>query len=420
MKIQHSLCLLLALVASTVILGCDLAKINTPSLGFGQEEEKPDPDACTVNLDKAYVDARAALLAAASDRNPYVRSYAIEAISNVFGKTYSSALIQGLNDQATLVRFASAMACGKNKITSAKARLIQLVEDPATDVRVVCACIYALSQMDHTRFAPMLGFLVSGESDEDFPQGRAEAARAMGLMKHPTARKLLHGLLASEEHPAARLSMTEALARLGDRRAKQVLESYAHALYLDMRLVAIPSIARLRTPNATTIARRLTSKTNRPRIRIAAAGALGLLGDKSTITEAMYQDCARALNSPKALFLEFSNDGAAPKHHDVSSLQQLAARSLGWIGQKRALDILAPKLLNTDPAVTVMAAEATLTILGPRSLPLPRPKTLAAPVTWSPQPTRTLPKARPVADVTPKTDTPIKLHTAGAGDTDWK
>ncbi len=424
MTMKHTLCVSLVVLASVALMGCGGDKTEMSSHGWKKpfhairdsvvpEDERPDPDACTVDLDRAYLDARTALLQGVSDKDAFIRAHAIEAIGNVLGGQYSSSLIQGLNDKATIVRFASAMACGKNSTAGAVGRLTQLVEDPKTDIRVVCASIYALSRLGNTRYAPMLGFVVAGESDTDFAPGRAEAAHAMGLMGHPTARKLLGSLLKEENDPAVRLSMTEALARLGDRRAMRVLESYAHVFFLDLRLAAIPTIARLKTPTASTVAKRLTKQGNPPRVRIASAGAMGLLGNQDAISEDMYNMCVMALTKPLEFFrASYENETVVPKKRELSSLQQLAARSLGWFPQKRALDVLMPYLQSSDPSVAVMAAEATLGILGPRELRLPRPKTLATPATPTPAP-------RP-APTAGKPSSGIKLHTAGAGDSGWE
>ncbi len=418
---KHTLCVSLVLLAATALVGCG-DKIETTSNGWkkpfrairdsvSSKEERPDPTICSVDLDRAYLDARTALVQGVSDKSPFIRAHAIEAMGNVLGGQYSSALIQGLSDNATLVRFASAMACGKNATAGAAGRLVQLIEDPKTDIRVVCACVYALHRVGNTRFAPMLGFVAAGESDTDFAPGRAEAAHAMGLIGHPTGRKLLGSLLKEENDPAVRLSMTEALARMGDRRAKRVLESYAHVFFLDLRLAAIPTMARLKTPNTSSIATRLTKQGNPPRVRIAAAGAMGLLGNQEAISEDMYNMCVMALTKPLKFFrASYENETLVPKKQELSSLQQLAARSLGWMKQNRALDILVPFLQSTDPSVAVMAAEATLGILGPRELRLPRPKTLATSATPAPK----------AATPTTKKTGGVKLHTAGAKEGGWE
>jgi HEAT repeat protein len=414
---KHTLCIGLVLLAAAALVGCTGDKVETSSNGWktpfyvirdrvSSKKERPDPTRCLVDLDRAYLDARTTLLQGASDKNPFIRAHAIEAIGNVFGGQYSSALIQGLNDKVTLVRFASAMACGKNATAGAAGRLVQLVEDPRTDIRVVCASIYALHRLGNTRFAPMLGLVVAGESDEDFPPGRAEAAHAMGLIGHSTARKLLSSLLKEENDPAVRLSITEALARLGDRRAIRVLESYAHVFFLDLRLAAIPTMARLKTPNTASISTRLTKQGNPPRVRIAAAGAMGLLGSQGAISEDMYNMCVMALAKPLEFFRgSYEDETLVPKgqRRELSSLQQIAARSLGWMKQKRALDVLVPFLQSPDPAVAVMAAEAILDILGPRELRMPTPKTIATPS--APAPIKS---------------GGVKLHTAGAEEGGWE
>ena len=172
MTTKHTLCVSLVLLAGAALIGCNGDKVEATSHGWKKpfhairdsvtrDKERPDPDLCVVDFDRAYLDARTALLQGVSDQDPYIRAHAIEAIGNVLGGQYSSSLIQGLNDKATLVRFASAMACGKNAVAGAKGRLLQLVQSRDADDRVVSASLYALSRIGNTRYAPRLGTLVA-------------------------------------------------------------------------------------------------------------------------------------------------------------------------------------------------------------------------------------------------------------------
>lgn len=321
--------------------------------------EKPEP---LIQKDRLYVDARAALLQAVNSNDPYIRAHAIEAIAQTLKASSAAYLMQGLSDKSVIVRYASAMGLGDIRYKSAKNKLNELVENPKTDERVVCAAIYALYRIGDNRFAYQLGVILISR----FELGRASAAQVMGKMGEKSAIAPLKTAMSYEPDDAAKISMVEALAVLGDKQSQSYVEGYAQSYYLDMRLPAIPVLAKLKTPQAQLVLTSLLSDRNPPRIRVAAAGGLGHMG---LFDEKGYNLCLKAAKNPRKVLEE-----AFPKTKEnitpdaVSSLQRLAAMALGDIECVGSLRVLQNLLQSNDGSVRVAASWAILRMLGPNTM----------------------------------------------------
>jgi HEAT repeat protein len=346
------------LVAICFVSGCDLITQKEPEM--------------YVDPRQARVDARTVLLQSIHSSDPMVRTHAIEAIAHTMGAGEGQALLQGLNDPAVSVRFASAMGIGDVIYRPAEPRLLEIIRNPDSDQRVVVAAIYALHRMGDDSYTGQLAMLLRSELDE----GRATTAMVMGKMAEPSAMGPLQTKLADERKPAVRLAITEALARLGDAPSRQMLESYAKQYFLDLRLAVIPVIGELRVNGARRILTQLLNNSkSAPRIRVSAAGALGLLGqcDKHG-----FQIVQSALENPDKMLRDFYGPKHAVTDVERSSLQQIAALALGRMKEnsEQALMVLQPFLQEHDPAVRVAAAQATLQLLP--SQPFPNDGTDAA------------------------------------------
>ncbi|MBN1943670.1 MAG: HEAT repeat domain-containing protein [Phycisphaerae bacterium] len=362
-------------VAACVIAGCGEMAWNRDS------EMATDPQ-------RARMDARTVLLQSVHSSDPLIRTHAVEAIGRTLGDQEGRILLQGLADPAVSVQYAAAMAAGDIAYRPAGPRLVEIVKDPHSDQRVVSAAIYALHRMGSDAYTGQLAVLLHSEFDE----GRAAAAAVMGKMGEPSAIGPLRSMLVDEKTPAVRLAIVESLTRLGDSASAQMLESYAKQYFLDLRLAVIPTIGELHVPGAQRILRQLLRNAkNPPRVRVAAAGAMGTLG---MYANDGYQMAQSALENPDALLREFYGDKHAVSDVERSSLQQLAALALGKMGNQKALAVLHPFLQEDDPAVRVAAAMAVLQLLSPQQPLTPvadEPAPTPAP-DETPSPARRLPR----------------------------
>lgn len=338
--------------------------------------------AAPIDPHQAEVDARTVLLQSVHSNNPLTRMHAIEAIARTMGAKEGRVLMQGLNDPVVGVRYAAAMAVGDVTCRSAIPRLVEIVENPKSDQRVVAAAVYALHRMGDNRYTGQLAILLHSELDE----GRSAAATVMGKMTETSAIGPLKSMLADEKAPAVRLAIVEALARLGDKRSQQMLESFSKQYFLDLRLAVVPTIGELRVAGASRILRQLLGNSkNPPRVRVAAVGALGTLGVHVKDAE---KYARQALENPDGLLRDFYGQKHAVTDVERSSLRQIAAMALGKIGNDQIIPVLQLFLEDQDSAVRVAAAMAILQLLSPQVSVEESPQAAPAPPSATPAGTR--------------------------------
>ncbi len=303
--------------------------------------------------------AQAELRRAASDRAPATRAAAMEAIGQVLAAQGGDLLEQGLDDAEPGVRFAAAMAIGDAKHRPALGALAAKIK-PQTgerDRRVFCAVLYALFRLGNLSH---LGDLADLLKDPE-PAVRANAAMVMGKIGNPSAVGPLKSVLVDETNETAQYNMTEALAALGDSRSQALLEGFARGVYLDLRLAAIPAIARFQTLYAKPALRDILAHAHSTRVRVSAAGALASMGEYDPQG---YDLCIQSCKNPKVMMEHGAVEDPAASDVELSSLQQLAARSLGWMNKPQAVPTLEDLMHHADPPVRVMAAMSIIRILG--------------------------------------------------------
>ncbi len=316
----------------------------------------------TVNPVKARIDARTTLYEAAESPNPEVRCHAIEALGETMGKQAGGVYMEGLNDENPAVRFTAAMVIGDLQYAPAKKRLQKMASGPGadgaeTDKRTYCAVLYALHRLgDDTHTNDLIDLLFDREAVI-----RANAALVIGKMGKPSGTDPLEALLADEKDPAVKLQVTESLAMLGDTRSAEMLEAYTKGLFLDLRLAAIPAMAKVAPKRAQVLCTELLDDRHPPRVRVAAADALARTG---IVQEEQYRLCVRAVEEPQAMMRE-SYPKRKTKPLDVKSLRRLGAIALGSMGRSSAVNFLYPLLKNQDGAIRVAAGMSILRILPP-------------------------------------------------------
>jgi len=305
---------------------------------------------------KGYIDARTVVLQAAEDEEPATRSHAMEALAETMGYKAGSIFLQAIADDNPAVRFAAIMALGDVKYTPAKDELLKMAGDADIDRSVLCAIIYALYRMGDDTYAGALGTLLFDGNK----WVRANAALAMGKMSEPSAIGPLRTLLADEQDPAVQLQLVESLAVLGDVRSANLLEAYTKTPFLDDRLVAILAMGRVGSIRSVKALRMLQTSRQPPRVRVAAAGTLGRLGQ---FDQEGYELCITAVENPEGFLRKARGPDRPVAAIEVGSLQRLAAISLGWMGRTEAVSVLYPLLSSRDGGVRVAAAMSMLRIL---------------------------------------------------------
>ncbi|GAA4345897.1 HEAT repeat domain-containing protein [Angustibacter luteus] len=205
--------------------------------------------------------------------------------------------------------------------------------------------------------------------------GRARSAELLGLLGAHAPREELEHLLEHDRDPEVRIVAARALGEIGDPASTKILvRSVAGPHPVPMRIVA-RSLARL-GPGATPILVTAMSAHD-PAARAVAAEILGLGGAVTAVgvlaSHAMHDPdddvrirCARALGRigvPSGLtVLGRCLDPAEP-----FALRAVAARAIGDIGGRQAVEMLEPLLLDDAHLVASNAARA-LGRLGDRAV----------------------------------------------------
>jgi HEAT repeat protein len=352
------------------------------------------PEPVKIYPDKEGLDARVELMKATGAEDPAVRCHAIEALEQTLGADASGVYYEGLRDPNQAVRFVATNAVGDLKLTQAKDRLLRVITDPATEKSVQAATIYALhaigadiytdAQGRQQSYISWLGRLLF---DED-KTVRANTALSLGNIGEPSALGPMKALFADEADQMVQLQLIESMALLGDVRSSSILEAYTKNNFMDLRLTAIPAVARLNLPRGKEVLAELLSAMSPPQVRVAAFGALARLGE---VNEDGYKLAIEALNEPRNV-LEKSYEGVRkPEEREVAALQSLAAIALGWTARDEAVVALRPAMHSADGAIRVEAAMSTLRLLS-RYKHVAPPQGAVAPITNTFQPG---PSARP-------------------------
>ena len=281
--------------------------------------------------------------------NPVVRVEAVEALESGADERSLPWIRAGLLDRHRAVRFAACVALGRLGDVVAQRSLRERLDDEDASVRV--AALFALHAQGHTeRTGRMPVYLLSHED----VTVRRNAALVLGLLDEPGAIKVLAKAM-KDRDAGVREHALEAMARLGNREARQELTFMANAGVGSEEVFAINALSE--TGDAVyldTFRYKLATATHLE-TRLAAARGLGRLGCDDGFDVAL-----RALKTDRRL-IEYPNDPAAGQ---TLRVKQMAAAALGAIGRVDALPALA-KLMDdpTDPRLQVSAARAILEIL---------------------------------------------------------
>ena len=372
----------------------------------------PSEPAMVTDPNRARVDAEWTLRTAADDRDAETRMNALEALSQVAGDKAGRIYMQGLSDPAEGVRFVAAIAVGETKYAPAKAKLIQMAsDDPKVgepDRRVYAAVLYALYELKEKSYARGLAKLLR----DDLWQVRDSAALVLGKMGNPISINLLKLQLGAEMNNLVKVRIVESLAMLGDTHSLMVLASYTQENSLDQTLIAIDAMANTSTNTRESGFARtlgyLTQPNHPPRVRIRAAGALAQLGH---FDKGAYDYVRTALADPELVLQDAYKGQVTITPLEAKLTQELAAKSLGLMGQLSAIDALTPVLKDSFGPLRVSAARSILQLLPPQSELLPATRPAASQPATKPA-AQAAPTTNPAATAHPR----VKLNTAGARD----
>jgi len=314
------------------------------------------PGALKMDPTRAYMDAKIALLQAAEDPAPEVRSGALEALASVMGRDAGEVLTQALQDDFAPVLFAAAMGVGDTRHLPAKPALLAMAKDKRTPSKVRGAVIYALHNLGDDQYTGELIDLLRDRQDKSV---RVTAAMIMGRIGEPSATGPLESLQAEDRDPDVQLAAVEALATLRVRRYQVILEAFLNSQYMEDRIVAAQALGRLgRTSSARALRRLYYDRHVHPAVRVAAAGSLAQLGEPGG-----YPLAIRSATKPADVLKRARGRGARITTNEVLSLQMIAIEALGHMKATAAVDDLHPLLRGPEGRVRVAAARTIMRLL---------------------------------------------------------
>jgi len=290
--------------------------------------------------------ARQQLESALRSPDELVRAHALESVADVNPAGAAGLVLPGLDDPSPLVRKAAAMTVGRLKLSAAHDKLLLMAATPlpraqASDpdqptyaLQAHMAVVFALHQLGDTRYSHEL----ERTATDARPQIRGDTALILELIGNTSATPILYQMMKHDTVPNVRLQAAEALWRLGDARAEDVLVLSTVSGYASDQMIGLLALAGPRDQRVLrNVFGRLTDPY--PEVALVAARAAGQLGNDAGIGVA--EQGARS---------------------DDPMQRALAALALGDIGRPDSQHVLA-KLLNDDkPDVRLTAAAALLEI----------------------------------------------------------
>ena len=323
------------------------------ALGAGCEHNKLTVAA--VDPYRAKTRAENVLLAAAQDPDAVTRTNAMEALAVTFDQAAGDVMLEALDDESPMVRFAAAMGLGDVQYEPAREAFRTRLADPEADPIFQCAAIYGLDRLGDTEYHWRLGHFIL-DPDKWL---RANAALVMGKIGHRSAIPRLKEILSDEKDETVQINIIESLASLGDVQAAKRLEGYVRLPFVDQQLVAIRALARLGPEGSESVLLEKLWDSESPRVKAAAAGGLARMG---SFEDDGYDLCIDALHKPEKILEEAFPQSVIPAHH-AASLQQIAAISLGWYNRPEAVDHLYTLLAEENGSVRVASAMSILLLL---------------------------------------------------------
>ncbi len=312
-------------------------------------------------------------------KDPYLRTKAIEVVSNAGYKPLIPSIEKLLTDDYVPVRFAAAVAVGDIEHSGSARVLRKLVE--VGDKSSQIAAAYALAKTgDSSNVHLIRKALKSGDQNL-----KANAAMLLGKLRDKKSieelKRILSDLKASD---AAMFQAAEALAKLGETAIYPKLWTLLISKHPDDRMFGIQAMSSLGTPEAKQAILTMFYDENLD-VRLTAAAELGKFGDKSgqsdvfdALTKPLEQIDVEALersynyreknndeknteNSSEPIFKPL-NRSPQEYQKDTEQAKTLAALAIGYINVEKLNEFLPGLLSDSSPIVRLGAAQSVLIV----------------------------------------------------------
>jgi HEAT repeat protein len=218
------------------------------------------------------------VIATLKDGSAASRAEAVTFLGRVDNDNARREVLKAVEDPAPEVRRAAAGALRSSEGVDA---LVGLLDDPVREVRT--AAVESLGAARSARAVAPLILLVKSEKELAVIE---KAVDALGVIGSKDALDTIIGTLKKEDATdGLRFSAINALGKIGDPRAAEEIRPYLDKGHADnIREIAMVGVGKLKdVPSTAALLKTLADDQDRPRLREQAARSLGAIGDKSAL-----------------------------------------------------------------------------------------------------------------------------------------
>ena len=310
----------------------------------GQETGAVDSQKLAVSADTTKILAIRIIEKALSDKNPHIRSNAVEVVSTCKITDLMPKVLHLADDPIVPVRFSAVVAIGDNNYKRGIVTIKRLLEDKNKNVSIASA--YSMVKLGNVEFVQVVR---DAMKDAD-PTVQANTAWFLGKLSDKSALPLLYAAKDNLDiDDKVRFQAVEAIAMIGDENIYPKIWTMLLSTYADDRVMGIKAMGALGSTKASKATNALITMLDDdvPEVKLAAAEQLGILRDKS---------------GQVVLEEYFAKPPPERNKNEIEHQDFLAALAIGRIGTK-SLKAKLPILLKSESKQVRLAAAKSALLL---------------------------------------------------------
>ncbi|MHC4293323.1 MAG: HEAT repeat domain-containing protein [Planctomycetota bacterium] len=317
---------------------CILFILSSLSCRSSNQSKKQSIDA---PVQKLLPEAEKIVLDALADRDPSIRTNAIEVVADTKQVKLMPKVVKQLDDPSVPVRFSAALAVGDTNYLIAKNKINSLLNDKDQNVRIAAA--YALYKLSDREKIELIKTTIK-QRDQTL---RANATLLLGKCGDESSKNLLYWAMHDRYSDyKVGFQAAQAIAALKDEKIYPKLWTMLISTYADDRVMGIRGMGALASPAAKDSITTML-EDDILEVRLVAAEQLGILNEN--------------LGEPEVLDVFQKNLTADLDEESRQRTFVLTASAIGQIRSENLIQYL-PKLIN-DPEKRVRIAGAKAVFL---------------------------------------------------------
>lgn len=329
MNVQIKCCLISLVI---LIAGCQSAPVVSTAAQKPKLSTPPQVSPLTLKTDAMTI-----IQLGLTDKNAYLRNFAIQVIIETNQKQFVPKIRTMLSDSSVAVRFTAAAALGEMNCKTCIDDLKKTLDDSNPNIQIAAA--YSLVKMGDTAYLPkILDAAVS--SDEKL---RANALLLIGKLQNKEHLKLCYQALHdSTAADSVRLQAVDSIAMMKDTRIyRGKLWALLISKYADDRVMGIRAMGALGSEEAKNAIMTML-QDDVQEVRLAAADELGKMGSLAGMEQIV------------------SYFGSNPDLNQATMGTATAVSALGSIPSDKLTGYLPAALESSSPYIRLVAAQSVL------------------------------------------------------------